>query len=235
MPFLAKRRREHEWMDAPDADPEQLRRALAFLRRVNTWLGYTRATLRHLDRLSRSWKRGETIRIVDLATGSADVPRAILRWADRRGFDVRVTGVDRHPLTARAATRGNRDARLTIVQADVFDLPFEPGSFDYATTALFLHHLDDDQVVEVLRIMGRVSRRGVIVSDLLRHYRAYAWISLFTLFASPMLRHDARVSVAQSFTRGEILTLRDDAGLNFARYYRHFGHRFVLCGEKSGR
>jgi hypothetical protein len=48
-----------------------------------------------------------------------------------------------------------------------------------------------------------------------------------------MLKHDARVSVAQAFTSEEICGLRDRAGIGFARFYRHFGHRFVLAGEKQ--
>lgn len=223
-------------MDEPGADPAELRRSLKFIRRINALLGYTRATLAHLKRFSRTWQPGQRINIIDLATGSADIPRAILRWADRRGFDVRIVAVDRHPETARAAGEaGPAEPRLTIVQADVFDLPFADGSFDYALTAMFLHHLDDAQVVEVLKTMARLAGRGVIVADLLRHYRAYGWISLFTAFAGPMVRHDARVSVAQAFTKKEILALRDAGGLFFARYYRHFGHRFVLAGERTGR
>src|SRR4051812_33253653 len=112
MPFLAHRRREPEWMDEPGADPAELRRSLAFIRRINTLLGYTRATLWHLDRFSRSWKPGERISIIDLATGSADIPRAILKWADRKGFDVRIVGVDRHAETAREAGQGGRGDRL---------------------------------------------------------------------------------------------------------------------------
>lgn len=219
-------------MDAPDVDPALLRRSLGFIRRINSLLGYTRATLHHLDRFSRGWRPGERIRILDLATGSADIPRAILRWADRRGFDVHILGVDRHPVTVAAAGVEDADPRLRIVQADVFDLPFAPGSFDYALTAMFLHHLDDDAVVEVLRQMDALATRGVLVADLLRRYRAYAWITLFTTLAHPMVRHDARVSVAQSFTKGEALQLRDRAGIKYVRYYEHFGHRFVLAGEK---
>ena len=83
MPFLSSRRRQPEWMDAPDADPAELRRSLLFIRRVNRLFGYTRSTLGHLKRFSRRWKPGERVRILDVATGSADVPRAILRWADR--------------------------------------------------------------------------------------------------------------------------------------------------------
>lgn len=220
-------------MDAPDADPVLLARSLTFIRRVNALLGYTRTTIGHLEQFSRRWRRGETIRIIDLATGSADIPRAILRWADREGWDVRIVGVDLHAATARAARAGNADPRLQIVRADVLDLPFVDGSFDYALTAMFLHHLDDDVAVRVLAAMGRVARRGVIAADLLRHRRAYAWISLFTLFANPMVRHDARVSVAQAYTRPEVLRMREAAGLGFANYHRHFGHRWVLAGERS--
>jgi hypothetical protein len=232
-PSLACRHRTDEWMDAPNADPTQLRKSLAFIRRVNKLFRYTRATLGHLERFSRGWKRGDEIRILDVATGSADVPRAILRWADRRGFMVRVVGADLHAGTIMEA-EGAHDPRLTLVRADALNLPFEDRSFDYVMTSMFLHHLDEDQIVAVLREMDRVSRRGIIAADLLRRRRAYFWISLFTLLANPMVRHDARVSVAGALSREEVMTLRDRAGIGFASYHVHFGHRFVLAGEKAG-
>lgn len=121
---------------------------------------------------------------------------------------------------------------LQFVQADALHLPFADASFDYVLTAMFLHHLDDGAAAAVLREMGRVARRGVVAADLLRHRRAYAWITLLTLLSGPMVKHDARASVAQAFTKPEVLRLRDAAGLGFARYYRHFGHRFALAGER---
>lgn len=229
---LRTRRRQDEIMDAPAIDPQELRRSLRFIQRVNSLLGYTRATLHHLDRFSRNWMPKQRIDLIDFATGSADIPRAILRWADERRFDLRIVGVDRHATTARVAQEQSPDRRLSIVRADVLALPFADASFDYALTGMFLHHLDDDDVVTVLKEMNRVARRGIIAADLLRHRRAYAWITAFTAFSSPMLRHDARASVAQAFTRDEVLALRDRAGIGFAEYYRHFGHRFVLAGEK---
>jgi 2-polyprenyl-3-methyl-5-hydroxy-6-metoxy-1,4-benzoquinol methylase len=232
---LRRRRRSDEWMDRPDADPELVRKSLRFLRRINWLLGYTRSTINHLERFSRSWKPGKRIRILDFATGSADVPRAMLRWADRRGFDLRVVGVDLHATTAQTAVTLNPHARLQIVRADVLELPFADDSFDYATTSLFLHHLDDADVVRVLSGMSRVARRGIIAGDLLRLRRAYAWIKLFTLFANPIVRNDGPASIAQAFTRDEVLALRDRAGVSFAEYFEHFGHRFVLAGEKDDR
>jgi ubiquinone/menaquinone biosynthesis C-methylase UbiE len=220
-------------MDAPDADPADLRKSLAFIRRVNRLLGYTRATLHHLERFSHSWKPAEPISVVDLATGSADIPRAMLDWADRQQINLHVIGVDLHADTLATARQQGQHPRLRFVRSDVRTLPFEDGSFDYAVTAMFLHHLSDDDVVRVMSEMNRVARRGVIVADLLRHKRAYAWITVLTAFAGPMVRHDARVSVAQAFTRAEAIALRDRAGLNYATYHRHFGHRFILAGERK--
>jgi SAM-dependent methyltransferase len=231
--MLESRQRAAEWMDEPGVDPAELERALGFIRGVNRWLGYTRATIHHLEQFSRNWKRGERVTIVDLATGSADIPRAILEWSTRRGFDVHVVGVDLHERTAHLAAVENVDPRLKIVRGDVLDPPFDEGSFDYAHTAMFLHHLSDDDATKVLSIMNRLARRGIIAADLVRNVRAHRWIRLLTLASSPMIRHDARVSVEQAFNEREVLAMRDRAGMSYAQFHHHFGHRFVLAGEKS--
>ncbi len=233
-------------MDAPDADPGELRRSLAFIQRINRFLGYNRGTLGHLKRFSRRWGPTEKVRILDLATGSADFPLGILRWVDRvnrtRGWhwDVRVAGVDLHTETLAAAGQELTNAahrhgssRIQLVQADALALPFADKSFDYAITGMFLHHLGENEAAAVLAGMDRVASRGIIAADLLRHRRAYVWISLLTLFSNPMVRHDARVSVRQAFTKDEVLQLRDRAGVGFAAYHRHFGHRFVIAGFRS--
>jgi hypothetical protein len=59
-----------------------------------------------------------------------------------------------------------------------------------------------------------------------------AWIKLFTLASPPIIRHDAVTSVRQALTKPEILNLRRQAGIEYAAYHRHFGHRFVLAGRK---
>jgi 2-polyprenyl-3-methyl-5-hydroxy-6-metoxy-1,4-benzoquinol methylase len=228
-----QRRREAEWMDDPDAGDAQLRLSLRFIRRINFLLGYTRATLTHLDSLTRNWPAGQPLNILDVATGSGDVPQAILRWADRRGLDMRISGIDLHERTLQTAASENGDPRFRLVRGDATRLPFADGSYHFAVCSMFLHHLDEDVVVAVLRELDRVSSVGVIVSDLLRHRSALTWISLMTLLANPMVRHDARVSVRQAFTRDEVLRLRDRAELRYADYCPHFGHRFVLSGMKK--
>ncbi len=219
-------------MDDPAADPAELAAALAFIRRVNAALRYSSATVAHLRRFSRSWPTDRPTTLLDVATGSADLPHAVLRWADRAGRDVRVVGLDLHAATLAVAAR-QPDPRLTLVRGDALALPFADASFDYVLSGMFLHHLTEPAAVAALAEMGRVARRGVIVADLLRGRRAYAWISLFTLAAGGMVRHDARGSVAGAFTEAELVALRDRAGLGYLRPFRHFGHRLVLAGERE--
>jgi ubiquinone/menaquinone biosynthesis C-methylase UbiE len=226
--FLHARQREEEWMDAPDVDPEQLARSLQFIRRINRLLGYTRLTLWYLDRFARNWKPDRPLCILDVATGSGDIPRAILAWARRRRIKVQITAVDLHANTIRMAANGTPE--LNAIQADARTLPFADKSFDYVHSAMFLHHLSQADAVQVLREMNRLARGGIILTDLLRRKRAYAWITLFTLFSNPMVIHDARVSVAQAFTKAEVLELCRAAGLKDVAYRQHFGHRFVITG-----
>jgi ubiquinone/menaquinone biosynthesis C-methylase UbiE len=229
---LKHRQRQDEWMDHPSVAPGDLEASLRFIRGINRFLGYTRITLGYFRRFSRQWDQSEMIHVLDLATGSADVPEALLRWARKAGFKVRVVGLDMHPLTSAIAARG-KHSDLRIVRGDAMLAPFADQSFDYVMTNMFVHHLDDAEVVQVLREMSRIARRGIVAADLLRTRRAYAWIWLITLFSRSMVRHDGRASVRQAFSFQEITALTCRAHLSFAQVKKHFGHRFVLAGEKS--
>src|SRR5690348_1668470 len=156
--FLKVRRRQPEMMDDAQADPKSLRASLAYIRRINRLLGYSRLIVRQLARFSARWKPGQTIRILDVGTGSADIPLAILRWAQRRQFNVRVIGLDLHATIVEEAREASiHEPRLQIVRGDALRLPFADASFDYAITSMFLHHLDETDVVQTLREMSRVA------------------------------------------------------------------------------
>ena len=61
---------------------------------VNRRFGGVRATLKRFEEFSRAWQPNERIEVLDLASGAADVPRALIAWGRRRGFDLRVTAVE---------------------------------------------------------------------------------------------------------------------------------------------
>lgn len=240
MAHLTQRILTPEIMDEDDVPVEKLRRSLGFIRWVNRRLGGTRAVMGHLRRWSKRWPRCETIRILDVATGSADIPLAIARWAARERRDVRIVAIDRHERTlalAREHLGAQPDAgdvlpRITLLRADARYPPFAPNSFDYCVTSMFLHHLPDIEVLTVLRLMDRLATRGLIWNDLIRNRRAYLWCKLLTLFGDDIVRHDGPVSVLAGFKRHEVLDFRERLTLEHTRYFKHAFHRFTLAGER---
>jgi hypothetical protein len=215
-----------ERMDDPAVDPDELARALAFLRWVNGPLGGgAAAAIAHLRRWTEHWPCDEVIRLLDLGTGAADIPLAIAAWASRQSppLRVRITAVDRHETTlaiARGLVGDNPD--IELVSADALRLMdrFDPDSFHFAHAGLFLHHLQDIEVVTVLRIMDRMATHGLIWNDLIRSPLARSLVRLVTAFARmpgigrvpDIARHDARVSVEAGFTRHEAVDLARRAG-----------------------
>jgi ubiquinone/menaquinone biosynthesis C-methylase UbiE len=217
---LPARRRAAELMDHPEVDPAQLEHGLADLRWVNRWLGGTRSVLRELAPLLRAG-RGEEVRVLDVATGSADIPLALVRWARAAGVPVRVAATDFHPRTVAAAReRAAAYPEVQVEQADALRLPYPDGAFDVSMCNTALHHFDDREAVAVLRELRRVARRGVVVTDLRRSRPALLGARLLasTLWrAHPVTRHDGPHSVRAAFTPAELTRLARQAGLEHAR------------------
>src|SRR5262249_60079496 len=89
------------WLDSPGHDPAVLAANLADLRRVNRWLGGIRLTVHALDGLTADLRAGASLAILDLASGGADIPRAVAAWAARRGLRARVLATDLTPALLR--------------------------------------------------------------------------------------------------------------------------------------
>jgi len=222
-------------MDDPAVDPAHLAYALRMIRGVNRHLGGTSAVLGHLRKWSSRWPEGRPITILDIATGSADIPEAICDWAASTGKDVRIIALDIHTKTlsiAREWTVGRRALPITFLRADALALPLADASVDYAVNSMFLHHLDDGAALACVGEMLRVARRGVIVNDLLRSIPAKIFIHLLTIPAGPIDKHDARVSVAKAWTRREVVGWSRDHDAPWLRYHRHLFSRFTLAGER---
>jgi SAM-dependent methyltransferase len=224
-----------EYLDEPVQEPAILEASLADVAAVNRWLGGRRALLRRLRQLLRAEKgrHHHQLTILDGGTGSADLPRAIVRWARRRGIPVRIVACDIQDQTLEIARRqSSAFPEIHFTRADVRRLPFAAHSFDLAILSLTLHHLEGDDPVRALRELGRVARGGVIVGELERGWPGYLGARLLaaTIWRSNRLtRHDGPLSVLRAFTPPELLALARTAGLAHPRVHRHPLFRLVLC------
>jgi SAM-dependent methyltransferase len=220
---------ELEMMDLPGQPRELLAGNLRDLRILNRYLGSYRSVLGGLARLLRE-QNLRSFTLLDIGTGSADVPAAIARWARRRNIAARINAVERDSITVEQATGHTKSLReITIVRGDALAPPFRSGSFDFILASQLLHHFPDEQIIALLRTWARLARRAIIVSDLLRHPLAYHGIRLLTLgfTCNPMTRADAPLSVRRACTLAEWGELIRRADIGTFRIQRVFPFRVL--------
>jgi SAM-dependent methyltransferase len=209
---------EPELMDRPQPVTAELVSDLRNLRQLNRLFGSYALTTHFLQR----WiQPGMRLRVLDLATGSGDIPRLVVDYARKTGATVTVDAVDQQSSTleiARGLTAGYPEIDFKQGDALLFG---EDGDYDIVLSSLALHHFDEDAAVRMLERCRRLSRRFVLVSDLRRGFFATAGVYLLTalIYREPMTRTDARLSAARSFSFREFGSLAERAG------WRDFGHR----------
>ena len=168
-------------MDLPGNPATLLEEDLSNLRRINRTLGAYRGVLWGLGHLVDG-KKAAPFSLLDVGTGSGDIPVAIVRWAKGKGIPVRVVALEHDPITAAVARCLTRDLpEISIVRADALHPPFSPASFDFVLSSQLLHHFSEEQIVQLLRTWSCLARRAILVSDLIRHPLAYVGIRLLTL------------------------------------------------------
>ena len=216
--------------------------------RINRFLGGTRAVLSALAPLIEETAAAKStvtspICILDIGTGSGDIPRAISRAASRGRFPgaqhraVMLRATDINPKVvalARRQTARNDYPGIDIEEADALCLPYPDGAFDIALCSQTLHHFRQEECVRILREMARVTTTGFIVNDLIRSRIAAVGIRLWThaTFANRLTRHDAPISVMRAYTLAEYREMAQAAGLKDVVVRRVPLYRALLIHRK---
>lgn len=210
---------EPELMDRPQPVTDELVTDLRNLRQLNRYFG-SYALIEHF--LRRWILPGAEMRVLDLATGSGDIPRLVVDHARKVGASLSVDAIDRQNSTLEIA-RGLSASypEINFQEGDVLTFGEPAFPYDLVLCSLALHHFDEEAAVHLLRQCRELSSRFVLVSDLRRGSLATIGVYLLTalIFREPMTRTDARLSAERAFSYREFRSLAERAD------WRNFGHR----------
>jgi len=222
MADLSARSTQDELMDLLATSDEDYRRCLRDLAALNRVTLTHSPTLRWLDRATSDLPPGTRVSVLDVACGGGDLLRAIQRWADRRGLQVSLEGIDLNPRATAAAIAATPPAmKIAYRTVDVFAYQPQPPP-DFIVTSQFPHHLTDPDLVRFLTWLERNAVRGWFIADLHRHPVPYYGFRLLAWFAGwhRIVRLDGTVSIARGFRRADWLTALAAAGLTAEIHWR---------------
>ena len=222
MSLLCMKRRfdpaELEIMDQPQPVSAELERDLENLRELNRWFGSYALISMFLTRWIKPRAR---MRVVDLATGSGDIPRLVAEYGRKVGADLEIDAVDRQSSTLEVARKLSVSyPEISFMEGSILDLErAEP--YDLVLCTLVLHHFSEQDAVRVLERCRKLSGKFVLVSDLRRGFfpTAGVWFLTEFMFNEPMTKFDARLSAARAFAFSEMRQLARRAG------WTNFGHK----------
>lgn len=216
MPDFSKRSPGTELMDDLEASGGQLHQALHELDTINYALGGNYVTLNGLAQLLDTFDGSRELHIADLGCGSGDMLNLIRTLLVKREIDASLTGIDANANVIKYAEIHTPPAcRIGFETMNIFSEAFRHRKFDIVCGTLFFHHFTTPQLVGFFKQMKNQVSMGIIINDIHRHWFAYYAIKWITrLFSrSPMVRHDAPVSVLRSFKKRELVDILRQAGL----------------------
>ena len=203
---------EPELMDRPQPVTPELASDLDNLRQLNRYFG----SYALIEQFLRRWiLPGVPMRILDLATGSGDIPRLVVDFARKVGATVTVDAVDQQRSTleiARDLSAGYPE--IDFLEGDVLSFGGENSSYDLVLCSLALHHFAEADAVRLLVRCRELSSKYVLVSDLRRGLLATIGVYLLTalIFRDAMTQTDGRLSAARAFSFAEFRMLAERAG-----------------------
>jgi phospholipid N-methyltransferase len=199
-----------EFLDRPDCELALAAESYRFMERVNRRFGGIRVVRRFLEAETAGRQPSESpLRILDIGSGSCDIPQAISRWSLSRGLPLHITCLE---LSGHAVGLAReRFARVSapdmdLLQEDAFaHQPAQP--YDFAVASMCFHHFSNAQILMLLQKLRAFVKRSVLINDLRRSRVAVLATAPLLVGASAGLKHDVRLSIRRGFKISELRAL----------------------------
>jgi ubiquinone/menaquinone biosynthesis C-methylase UbiE len=243
-----------EILDSDVCSAEESGAVLKVLGRINRWFGGVSTSQFMVERAARvtGCKR---LSLLEVAAGLGEVPGIIQRRMERSGIalDVKLLDMAQSHLPTNLLPanhlppshangsqpkKHNSSAVNPGVVGDALALPFADNAFDLVSCNLFVHHLSPQNLTRFVREALRVSRRAVLINDLVRHPLHLGLVyASFPIMLNRVAWLDGLTSVRRSYVPSEIQSMLASALspeiLGRVEISRHFLYRMGVIVWKE--
>jgi len=207
---------EREIMDDFTLAGKALRVNLDILASINKWLGGNQVSLDGIKKLIKDFPKDNELVIVDLGCGNGDMLRRVSRLGEKLGYKFKLIGIDANQDSIQYATLLSLGVKnITYRQMNIFSDEFKELEYDIALSTLFLHHLNDKEILEKVNLLSGQARIGIVVNDLHRNKLAYFLFNIISFFINnKIIRNDGLVSILRGFKKRELEQFANQLQIN---------------------
>lgn len=220
--MFMRRNYQKEFMDDFSLSDRRIDAALKELHTINRFLGGNSVSKRGIRYFRNDSTQNMTI--LDIGGGGSDILYDLKDG--KENLSIYSVDLNRYSCYFQKKEKGNSK----IICADAFNLPVRKKSFDLVHASLFIHHYNEDEIIELIKYFLEVSRKGIVINDLRRNVLAYSGIRILTaLFSkSEFVKNDGPLSVKRAFNKENLTNILLRSGIRNYIIKRKWAFRFLL-------
>lgn len=205
-----------ESMDDFSMDNAGLVTALDDIARINQLLGGNAVTLDGVKTLIKDFPKDQVITIIDFGCGSGDMLRMLSKYGKDHNLNFKLIGIDANEATIRHAEKCSTNfENISYLAEDIFLYDFSKLSIDIALITLTLHHFKNDEIINIMKVIFNLVKKGIVVNDLQRSKLAYRLFQaiIFIFRLEKMTANDGLISILRGFKREDLEKFSKDLDL----------------------
>lgn len=205
-----------ESMDDFSMDNEGLITALDDIAKINQLLGGNAVTLDGVKKLIKNIPADQTITIMDFGCGNGDMLRMLADFGKKNNIKFNLIGIDANAASIRHAEKcSEKFDNISYLAEDIFLYDFSKYNIDIALITLTLHHFKDDEILNLMKVIFNIVKKGIVVNDLQRSKLAYRLFQaiIFVFRLEKMTANDGLISILRGFKRPDLEKFSKKLGL----------------------
>ena len=207
MPFFLKHREKDakERMDDPNCDKQELFNTYEQFSVINALISRWRSI--YINEIRAACiDPGMTYTLLDIGFGGGDLPLKLSGWAKNDGINLDITAIETDKRACEYVDKLDTPHEISFRQVSSTSLKEEGKTYDFVISNHLVHHLSEEELLQLLDESRALSKRKVLFNDIERSDTGYLLFNLLSrpVFQSSFITEDGLTSIRRSYTAEEL-------------------------------